>query len=402
MPSRHAWTAAARRRWPVVAFGGVLLVAVVLLSRRGPDGSGLAPAAPALDARAEAVDSVVTLDTTALKLAEIELGHVISTGAEGLVANGTITFDANRVSVVAPRAEGRVTEVLADLGQVVATGAVLARIDSRDVAQTRAELERARASVEVTRSAFERERRLYEQEISSQKDLLEAQGAYKIALAEYQGAVAQLSGLGVETGQGGVFGLTAPLHGTIAERNAMPGQIAGPSTNLFTVADLRRVWITVDVYEGDAPRVRPGAVAEVRPRALPNETFRGRVTYAGGVVDTVSRTMKVRVEVENASLRLRPGMFAQVHLQAPARSDRRAPVLVVPQVAVQDLNGHAVVFVPQGPTGRFVARRVTVGAGAGSGLVAITIGLHAGEAIVTKGAFQLKAELTKSSFGEKE
>ena len=407
------WRTLAQRRWPVAAgIFLVLLIAVFALSRRGAGGAAAEAketagrgedAEGAKSREREGTDSVVTLDSTSLGLMEIQLASAGASGAGGLVANGTITFDANHVSVVAPRAEGRVTEVRTDLGARVAAGAVLAVIESREVGQTRGELEKARASLEVAQNNYEREKRLYEQSISSQKEMLEAQGAYKTALAEYNSATAQISGLGAQSGQGGSYTLISPLAGTVVERNAMRGQIVGPSTNLFTVADLRRVWITVDVYEGDVARVSHGAPAIVSPRALPGETFRGRVTYAGGVVDTSSRTLKVRVEVENPGLRLRPGMFAQVRIETPASGEgARGKPIVVPELAVQELNGKTVVFVPVGAPGRFVARRVVVGPRIGDGFVTITEGLRPGETVVAKGAFQLRAELMKGSFGEDE
>ena len=397
------WRFPMRRRWPVAAgIVFLLLMAILMLARRGHGEKSTDTVVNGDGARArerEVIDSVVTLDSTSLGLADIAIAPVGAFAGSGLVANGTITYDANRVSVIAPRTEGRVIAVRTDLGAQVSAGAVLALVESREVGQTRGELARARANLDVAQNNYEREKRLYEQSISSQKEMLEAQGAYKTALAEYDGASAQITGLGAQGGQGSVYSLTSPLGGAVVERNAMPGQIVGPSTNLFTVADLRHVWISVDVYEGDVARVRQGAAAEVSPRALPDETFRGRVTYAGGVVDTASRTLKVRVEVENPGLRLRPGMFAQVRIAAPAvaRQLPNAPI-VIPDLAVQDLNGAAVVFVPSGGAGHFVARHVTVGPRAGAGLVTIISGLRIGDSIVIKGAFQLKAELTKGSF----
>src|SRR6185437_3593423 len=135
--------------------------------------------------------------------------------------------------------------------------------------------------------------------------------------------------------------------GVVVERNASPGQSVGPSTNLFTVADLRNVWITVDVYETDLARVRQGAAAIVSPTAFQSEQFPGRVTFAGGVVDTASRTFKVRVEVDNPNLRLRPGMFAQVRVPDVARAAITGPI-VIPEIAVQEVNGKQVVFVASG------------------------------------------------------
>ena len=399
-----------RRRWRPLAAAMVALLGVVWWwnARANPaGGDGASPAAPRAASAVAARDSVVTLDSAAQRLAGVELVTVTSGGAGQLLANGAITFDANRVSVVAPRADGRVVSVRADLGHQVRSGAVLAILESPEVGQIRGDLERARAAVDVARRNYEREKRLYEQSISPQKEMLDAEVIYRTAEADVNSAAAKLRTYGATSGRGGTFGLTTPIAGTVVERNATPGQIVGPTAPLFTVADLRHLWITVDVYEADLPRVTTGAAVTIVPGALPAETFRGRVTYAGGVIDPASHTFKVRVEVENASARLRPGMFAQVRIDAPAASVERpdgaaAGVVVVPELALQDVDGRAVVFVASATPGRYVARPITTGTRAANGLVPVTSGLRAGERVVVKGAFQLKAELTKASFGDGE
>jgi cobalt-zinc-cadmium efflux system membrane fusion protein len=371
--------------------------------------------APAKEASAEATagerpdsaeapasaDTVVTLDSAAQRLAGIQLVTVTAGAGDELVANGTITYDANHVAVVAPRSEGRVVRLRADLGQRVRAGAVVAIVESPEVGQVRGELVSARARMEVAQKNYDREKRLFEQSITSQRELLAAEGEFRTAEADFASARGRLRALGADEGEGAAFGLATPVAGTVVERNANPGQVVGPSSNLFTVADLRHVWITVDVYESDLGRVRQGAKAAVVPTAVPGERFAGRVTYAGGVVDTTSRAFKVRVEVLNDDLRLRPGMFAQVRIQVPARGDT-TEALAVPELAVQDLQGKWVAFVAGGVPGRFVARAVTVEPSSAGGMVRVTSGLKPGDRVVANGAFQLKAELTKASFGEEE
>jgi cobalt-zinc-cadmium efflux system membrane fusion protein len=301
---------------------------------------------------------------------------------------------------VAPRAEGRIVSVRADLGQTVSEGQVLAVIESPEVGQVRGDLERARAAVSVSQRNYEREKRLYEQEISPQKEMLDAEVIYRTAQADFNSAIAKLRSYGATSGTGGSYGLRSAVSGTVVERNASPGLIVGSSTNVFTVADLQHVWITVDVYEADLTRVHRGAAVAVAPTALPGETLQGRVSFAGGVVDSASRTIKVRVTVENESRRLRPGMFAQVRIAAPAG----APVtesVALPEVAVQEVNGKQVVFVRTAP-GRFVARPVTVGGAAPDNALLITRGVRAGDQVVTQGAFQLKSELLKATFAGEE
>ena len=351
-------------------------------------------------------DTVVTLDSAGLRLAGVQVVKVAPVSGDELVANGTITYDANRVAVISPRAESRVMSVRADLGQQVAAGAVLAVLESPEVGQLRAELERARATVAIAGKNFEREQRLNAQEISSQKELLEAENALRGAEADYNSAVSRLKAIGATGGEGPAFGLTTPVAGTVLERNASPGQVVGPEHNLFTVANLHHVWITVDVYEADLGRVRDGAKVTVVPTAFESEQFPGRVTYAGGVVDTTSRAFKVRVEVENAKLRLRPGMFARVRIQSPnaprGSEGVDSAAMAVPEVAVQDLGGKPVVFVANDVVGRFIVRPITVGSPLGNRMVRVISGLRPGERVVAAGAFQLKAELTKASFGEEE
>ena len=399
------WQSLLRRRWPVVAAGVVLLaVALWALSRRGASANETATG-DTTAAKDAAADSVVTLDSTALRLAGVELQTLAPSSQAELIANGTITYDANRVSVIASRAEGRLVSVRADLGQAVRAGTVLAILESPEIGSVRGDLDRARATVEIARKNYDREKRLYEEQISPQKELLDAESTLRTAEADHASALTRLRAIGAASGEGATFGLATSVSGTVVERNASPGQTVGPSTNLFTVADLGHVWITVDVYEGDLARVRQGAKATVAPTAFPGQTFPGRVTYAGGVVDTTSRTFKVRVDVDNPARRLRPGMFAQVRIEAPPDAKTSGPaasVLTVPEAAVQELNGKQVVFVAGDPPGRFVARPVTTGARAGNGTVAVTAGLRPGERVAVAGAFQLKAELTKASLGESE
>jgi cobalt-zinc-cadmium efflux system membrane fusion protein len=349
-------------------------------------------------------DSVVTLDSTGQRLAGIELYTVQRGGTGELVANGSITYDANKVSVVSPHIDGRVVSVRADLGQTVQRGSVLAVLESPEIGQMRGDLERASANADIARRNYEREKRLFEQQITPQKEMLEAEAAFRTAEADRRSAIARLGSIGASGaghGSGASFGLVAPVSGTVVERNASPGQTVGPSVNLFTVADLRSLWITVDVYEGDLARVRQGASAVVTVPAFANEKFSGRVTYAGGVIDPDSRTFKVRVEVPNVGLRLRPGMFAQVRIPTVANALEPGNVSI-PEAAVQEINGTSVVFVSATTVGRYVARKVTLGAKPSEGVVTITSGLSEGERVAVKGAFQLGAELEKSSGGENE
>lgn len=388
-----------RERWKLV--GGLAVLAVVVAAWLILGGGSTEPSAhvEGEEEHEAGTDTIVRLDSAAQRLAGVELITVAVTTASELTANGTITYDANRVSFIAPRVEGRIVSVRADLGQFVSAGTVLATLESPEVGETRVDLDRATASLEVAQRNYDREKRLYDQQIIAQKELLEAEAALNTARADLNSAAAKLRAYGASPGDGGMYGLTTSVAGTVVERNASPGQSVDAATPLFTVADLRHVWITIDVYEGDLARVSQGAAALVTPTALPGTSFPGRVTYAGGIVDPATHTFKVRVTVENSSGRLRPGMFAQVGIQTPVTASA-AGSITVPEIALQELNGRQVVFVALAQPGSYAARTVVPGARSGNGVVTISSGLAAGERVVARGAFQLKAELLKSTFGD--
>ncbi|MBI2795288.1 MAG: efflux RND transporter periplasmic adaptor subunit [Gemmatimonadetes bacterium] len=385
------------RKRALVAGGALLLVALAVLTYRSTGSPAAVPPSNA-GSPPSAGDTVVTLDSAAQQLAGVELLTVGSGSRSALTVNGSITFDAERVSVIAPRAEGRLLRMQADLGQQVAPGQVLAVVESPEIGQIRGDLERARAAVDIAKRNYEREKRLFEQNISPQKEMLDAELLYRTAEADGRSAAAKLETYGATAGHGGSYGLSSAVAGTVVERNGSPGQIVGPTTNVFTVADLHHVWIIVDVYEADFTQVRPGADVIVTPVAFPGESFRGTVRLMGGVVDTASHTFKIRVVVENPDRRLRPGMFAQVRIGTRALAST-ASAVSIPDIAVQDIDGRPVVFVASSTAGRFVVRLVELGPRTGDGSVVVTRGLRAGERLVVKGAFQLKAELTKASSG---
>jgi cobalt-zinc-cadmium efflux system membrane fusion protein len=205
--------------------------------------------------------------------------------------------------------------------------------------------------------------------------------------------------LGAGHGEGGQYALTAPFAGVVVAREANLGEMASPANQLFTIANLDRLWIELDVYERDLSRIARGQAVEVSTAAYPDRTFPSKIVYVGDVLDPQKRTVRSRVEIPNESRALKPGMFATARIQVGGGG---SPVVVVPQAAVQELEGRKVVFVPGDRPGEFRAQPVEVGASAGEGRVTILTGLDAGDRIVTSGAFALRSELAKGEIGEHE
>jgi len=146
----------------------------------------------------------------------------------------------------------------------------------------------------------------------------------------------------------------------------------------------------VDINEKDLAKVVKGQTAIVTVGAFPDQKLKGRITYIADVVDQSTRTVKARIEVANPGRKLKPEMFATVELALPSDS---APVVVVPEDAIQDLDGKKVVFVAEDEA-EFAALLVETGRMAG-GMVEVVSGLKEGDRYAIKGAFILKSELKK-------
>ena len=373
-----------------------LLIAAPL-SACGDDEPEAAVAATGEEEHADEGTDVVLLDSMAVATAGIIVMLVETVQTTGIPVTGTITYDAQRVSHIGPRIDGRIVRLAADIGEQVRTGQALAILESAEVGQVRVQEREAEALVQIARENYQREERLEQQGISSRKELLDAAAELRRQEAALQSAREQLRVLGAGHGDGGQYALTAPFAGVVVARDASLGEMASPADQIFTVANLSRLWIELDIYERDLSRVTTGQTVEVSTAAYPSRVFPGRIVYVGDVLDPQKRTVRARVEIPNDDRALKPGMFASALIQVGGTG---TPVVVVPQEAVQELEGRQVVFVPGDRPGEFHARPVEVGEQADNGRVVILAGLEAGDRIVTSGAFALRSELAEGEIGE--
>jgi Cu(I)/Ag(I) efflux system membrane fusion protein len=182
---------------------------------------------------------------------------------------------------------------------------------------------------------------------------------------------------------------TVDLHsdvaGYVVQKMAFHGMRVTPADTLFDIADLRHVWVLADVYESDLPLVRVGMRSELSAPYRPGRAWRGAVSYVDPTVEQKTRTVKVRIELANESLELKPDMFADVRLLADLGTG-----LSLPESAVIDSGGRKLVFVDRGE-GRFEPREVTLGVRAGAGFQVLS-GLEDGERVVTSANFLLDSE----------
>jgi len=321
-----------------------------------------------------------------------------------LKVTAEIQFNANKVLHIGPRVPGRVVDVFADLGDEVQKGQKLALLDSIELGQAISEYFTSKTKLEVYKVNFEREKRLWEKKVTSEKDMLGAKSSYAQAQAEFDASEGKLHLLGFseeeitelrpQTHTTATFPILSPFNGTIVEKHIALGEMTEPATRLFTIADLSVLWIILDIYEKDLSRIRPGQEVGVAVRSCPEVEFRGKITYISDVVEEKTRTVKVRVEIDNPGKKLKPGMFATAKISTTPQEAVEG--LVVLHTAIESYEGKQVVFVALGDYA-FKLREVKVGEEL-DGYVEVLKGLGEGEEIVSAGAFYLKSELLKGTF----
>jgi membrane fusion protein, heavy metal efflux system len=349
--------------------------------------------------------SVVRLSDAARQRAAITVVTVQPRSVnEVLSAPAELQLNGDRVAMVGPRVAGRVARIDVSMGDRVAVGTVLASIDSPDVGSLLASYSSAQAAESVAQRTYQREKDLFARRISAEREVLAAEAALANATSERRSIESRLQAIGVALPPAGSTGSTSaqlpirsPIQGTVLERNATIGAPVGPDTVLFKLADLSTLWLVAKVPETTMRDIRRGDTVTVKVDALPDQPVSGRVSYIGATVSDTTRTVDVRIDVPNKASQLKPGMFARAQLTSRSASERSVRTLI-PQIAVQELKGKRVVFVPRSDGG-FDIREVTVGASVGDD-IEILSGLKTGESIVTSGSFTLKSQAVRGEAGE--
>jgi cobalt-zinc-cadmium efflux system membrane fusion protein len=409
--------------WPVVVIGVIALVAAgagaaylwlrpttpdmgVAANRPGsapspsafPQSGTGANASPA-ESNGPAADVEVSLSEDAMKRAGIELATVTTgAGASGLRIPGTVELNAYKQVVVTPLVAGRVTRVLAELGDQVRRGQTLAQIFSPELADAQTKYLSMKAELEAHERELDRTTKLVAIGAASRQELERLHAEHTAKRAGVQSLRSRLVLLGMPAAaidawtQGkdveSTTSISAPIAGVVNERGANVGLNVDTATKLFTVVDLSTVWVVGALYERDFASVHVGSAATVTTSAYPGLTLAGRVSYIDPQVSVDTRTARVRVEVPNPRHELRLGMYADIDID----STTRGQAVRIPRTAVQSVGDRQVVYVanPAEP-GRFAEREVRLGASSRD-LVDVISGVKLGERIVSKGSFFVRAE----------
>ena len=322
---------------------------------------------------------------------------------QALVLSGKVAYGEDRYSKISSPLQGRVVEVRAHLGDRVKTGDVLLIVDSPDIAQAYSEYVKEDSDLQYATRAHDLAKDLYDNKAMPLKDLKQAENELVKARAEFRRAKERLLSLRVPAEEltkpldkqkiTSRFEMKSPLTGIVVERAVTPGQSVGgdPSQVLFTVADLDMLQVLADLYERDLALVREGQFAMVTVEAYPGVEFPATVAAIGDVVDPATRTIKVRAWVNNDPHKLKPEMFARLHLAVGDATQ----FIAVPREAVLEADGKQFVYVVEEPN-RYVKREVKV-SNISRDQVRVLEGLTRGQRIVIKGAVLIKGQEVKGT-----
>jgi membrane fusion protein, heavy metal efflux system len=352
-----------------------------------------------------------------VRLASADLGRDIGLRTEPateiehtheLIANAAMAYDANRYAEIFSRVAGFLREARVDLGQKVKAGAVIAVMDSSEVSTTKTQYLTAHSTLQLDEDSYRRTKHLTDEQIMGSKPLVAAQIAMHQARTSLLHAEQKLRNFRFDddalalilktNDTKPLLDITTPLEGTVVFRHAVIGEAEEPTTKLYTVADISKMWLWIDVYEKDIAQIRAGQPVSFTVSGTNSTseeaTFTGRITWVGTEVDRTTRTTKVRAELPNLDGTLRANQFGRAAIQV---GDRHKAV-TVSKSAVQRYEHADLVFLPQ-KENVYRPQRIKTKPSGRADTLEVTWGLKAGQQVVTTGAFLLKTEIMKGSIG---
>lgn len=350
-------------------------------------GSGAPGGAPGGMGRGGSGRPALTVDTAAATRGEI-IEYITVVG--NLVGQSTVD--------VVPRVAGRIDSLTAKLGDRVARGQQLAKIEDRELRQqiiqaeqslevNRATVKQRESDLQLRKTTLARQQELLAKGLQTRQVVEDAEAGFNSAVAAVDLAKAQLAQTEARIDELKITlsntTIVSPVDGFVGRRNLDQGAFAGANTVILQVVDIGTVRMVSNLVEKDFKRITQGVQALVEVDAFPGEQFAGVVSRVAPVFDAATRTASMEIEVPNPGYRLKPGMYARVRLTA----QRKADALTVPRTAVVDSEGRRGVFLPEGQTAKF--QPVQTGL-QDNERVEIVEGLADGQRVITTGALALR------------
>ena len=358
----------------------------------GPSAAG----SPATNA--PATEPQIDLAPDDLKKAQLRMAQAsIGSVAASLRTPGIVKANEYTEVHVTPLVGGLVKQVPVVLGDRVRRGQPLAVIFSGDLAEAETTYISDLADYEADHKKLERTQALLKLGAASQQEEEEVAADHIGHQAHVQASREKLELLGASSHEIAALQqsnlvnanlvVPAPISGVVLTRTANLGLVATPAQELFTIADLSKVWVLASISEKDFAAVRIGSPANITAPSYPGRAWKGRVVYIQPQVDPATRTAQARIEVANPNEKLRIDMYVDVDFSTDLSQG-----LVIPESAVQAIGDKEYVFLPvKDSEGSFTLHQVRVGPAA-NGNSSVLSGLKTGDQVVTGGSFILKSE----------
>jgi HlyD family secretion protein len=315
---------------------------------------------------------------------------------------------AQTVDVV-PRSAGRLVSVNVQLGDRVARGQLLAKIEDQEVNEqvkqaeaayqvSEATIRQREADLKFSQVNLDRSQNLFQRQLLPRQTLDDAQARYDASVAQLDLARAQFAQSQARLDELRIAkantSITSPVNGFVGKRNMDAGAWASQQAPVASVVDISSVRLVANVVEKDLRLVNSGDPARVNVDAFPGETFSGRIARVAPVLDPATRTAEIEIEVPNRDFRLKPGMYARMAVTIESRND----ATLVPKEAVVDYNGARGVFTMNADS-KAKFKPIEIGIEDAS-RVEVRNGLTASDIFVTTGASALREDDTLVLAGE--
>lgn len=316
----------------------------------------------------------VTVQTIGVRTALAEKSDM----SRSIETIGRVDYDEQSLVELNPKTDGWVEKLYIDkTGEEVEKGTVLLDLYSPQLVSTQQEYILALRNLQnLGASNFEDVRRGAEELAESSRERLELLDVPEHQIQELAETLKVKKGLHIHS----------PARGIVTSIGARQGQYVTPKTKLYTIADLSKVWVLVDIYEDELPWVSVGNSAEIRVAAIPGRTFQGVLSYIYPYAENQTRTIKARLEFDNPELLLKPEMFANVTIEASPVTE----VVIVPSEAIVRSGTREKIFVQREP-GKFEPRDVIIGVSS-EGRTEIIQGVAPGEEVVISAQFLIDSE----------
>lgn len=303
-----------------------------------------------------------------------------------VLLGGRVSLDMDRVVPIFTFVSGNVLKVPVSLGDYVKKGQLLALIRSSDLSNNQTQLDAAKAQLALTKRTLDVAHELYTTKVYSQVDVMTAEAAYEAA----KDAVTALEttsntyGISDSSAKAGnnLYKIVSPIDGYIVGKSVTEGTnvLEGTSSNLFTVSDIKTVWVMCDIYEKDLYQVHAGDPVDVESIAYPDKHYTGKIEKISNVLDSASGTAQARIVLDNGGDTLKSDMFVTVQVHV----DRHKQAIAIPVISLNYYDNN---YYVEKSLGRFKFEKTSVTVdGYHNGKAYISQGINNGDILVGQGS----------------